>query len=186
MEALARVAVMVRAGAAPLWWLGVLAAGIGGFVPGLTGPAIGVYGGAAAAIITAAAVALARRGRYTQRADEALRAPRSVILQDRAVTARAWRTAHRWWLAAAFLVAVAAAFAIPAAPGMVLAGAGAGLWAKAAWIGRLERARDALLWIRTDANSPLAGAYRTTGLAAGDALPGGAKRVPAAKAKTKA
>jgi hypothetical protein len=36
------VAVVVRAGAAPLWWLGVCAAGIGLLIPGLTGRRIGV------------------------------------------------------------------------------------------------------------------------------------------------
>ncbi|WP_419995506.1 hypothetical protein [Streptomyces boninensis] len=175
MEALARVAVMVRAGAAPLWWGGVVAAGVGGLVPGVSGLAIGVYGGAAAAIVTAVAVALGRRRRYTQLADDAERAPRKALLQDRAVTARAWRKDHRWWLVGAFLAAIAAAFAVPAAPGMILAGAGTGLWAKAAWLGRLERARDGLLWTRTDAASPTAAPYRTTGLAAGDARPGGGK-----------
>ncbi|MCT7352354.1 hypothetical protein N4P33_09215, partial [Streptomyces sp. 15-116A] len=63
-QGLARVAVVVRAGAAPLWWLGVFAAGIGLLVPGLTGRRIGVLAGAALFIVAAAAVALLRRGRY--------------------------------------------------------------------------------------------------------------------------
>ena len=36
------MAVVVRAGAAPLWWCGVAAAGIGAMIPGLTGRRIGV------------------------------------------------------------------------------------------------------------------------------------------------
>ncbi|MGW4105747.1 hypothetical protein ACWEGV_22155, partial [Streptomyces sp. NPDC004976] len=63
-QGLARVAVVVRAGAAPLWWLGVAAAGIGVLVPGLTGRRIGVLAGAALFLVTAAAVAYAGRGRY--------------------------------------------------------------------------------------------------------------------------
>ncbi|MYW45373.1 hypothetical protein GT346_19095, partial [Streptomyces sp. SID161] len=46
-QGLARVAVVVRAGAGPLWWLGVLAAGIGAVPQGLTGRRIGVLAGAA-------------------------------------------------------------------------------------------------------------------------------------------
>lgn len=56
-QSLARVAVVVRAGAAPLWWLGVLATGIGLLLPGLTGRRIGVLAGAALFLVTAAAVA---------------------------------------------------------------------------------------------------------------------------------
>ncbi|NEC48763.1 hypothetical protein G3I18_09265, partial [Actinospica acidiphila] len=63
-QGLARVAVVVRAGAAPLWWLGVVAAGAGAFVPGLTGRRIGVLGGAALFLVAAALVTLTRRGRY--------------------------------------------------------------------------------------------------------------------------
>ncbi|NEC84172.1 hypothetical protein G3I38_34305, partial [Streptomyces sp. SID7958] len=63
-QGLARVAVVVRAGAAPLWWLGVFAAGIGVLVPGLTGRRIGVLAGAALFLVAAAVVAYARRGRY--------------------------------------------------------------------------------------------------------------------------
>ncbi|MYR58334.1 hypothetical protein GTY54_19545, partial [Streptomyces sp. SID625] len=54
---LARVAVVVRAGAAPMWWLGVVAAGAGTLVPGLTGRRIGVLAGAALFLVAAAVVA---------------------------------------------------------------------------------------------------------------------------------
>ncbi len=63
-QGLARVAVVVRAGAAPLWWLGVFAAGIGLFAPGLTGRRIGVLTGAALFVLATAAVAYGRRKRY--------------------------------------------------------------------------------------------------------------------------
>ena len=163
-QGLARVAVVVRAGAAPLWWLGVVAAGAGAFVPGLTGLRIGALGGAALFLGAAAVVALTRRGRYRALARAAARAGRNDVLQDRAVTARNWRRAHRWWL--------------------LLAGCGAGLWLKAAWLGRLERADEVLLWVRVDWLRKGAGrpagravkAFRTTGIAAGDAAPGGARR----------
>lgn len=64
----------------------------------------------------------------------------------------------------------------------MLAGSGAGLWAKAVRIGRRERRDDVLYWVRTDwvVRGRPAGkqvkAYRTTGPAAGDAAPGGARR----------
>lgn len=61
-QSLARVAVIVRAGAAPLWWAGLVAAAAGAFVPGLTGRRIGLLAGAALFIVTAAVVALARGG----------------------------------------------------------------------------------------------------------------------------
>ncbi|MGX1156550.1 hypothetical protein RKD39_004128 [Streptomyces albogriseolus] len=72
----------------------------------------------------------------------------------------------------------------PPAAGLLLAGCGAGLWLKAAWIGRLERADEVLLWVRVDWLRKGAGrpagravkAFRTTGIAAGDAAPGGARR----------
>ncbi|KEG41781.1 membrane protein [Streptomyces griseorubens] len=178
------MAVVVRAGAAPLWWLGVVAAGAGAFVPGLTGLRIGALGGAALFLVAAALVTLTRRGRYRALARAAARAGRHDVLQDRAVTARNWRRAHRWWLLLAFLAALGSALAAPAAAGMVLAGCGVGLWLKAAWIGRLERADEVLLWVRVDWLRKGAGrpagravkAYRTTGIAAGDAAPGGARR----------
>nr|WP_223189124.1 hypothetical protein [Streptomyces sp. TRM68416] len=181
---MARVAVVVRAGAAPLWWLGVLAAGIGVLVPGVTGRRIGVMGGAALFILTTAAVACWRRRRYTALARGAARASKHDVLQDRAVSVRNWRRGHRWWLLLAFAAALGSAFAVPAAGGMLLAGAGAGLWLKSAWIGRLERAGEALLWVRVDWLAPGGGrpagkpvkAFRSTGLAAGDAAPGGARR----------
>lgn len=189
-QGLARVAVVVRAGAAPLWWLGVFAAGIGVLVPGLTGRRIGVLAGAALFLVAAAVVAYARRGRYRALARSAARASKHDVLQDRAVSVRNWRRGHRWWLLLAFLAALGGAFAVPAAGGLLLAGCGVGLWLKAAWVGRLEQADDVLLWVRVDWLDGRAGgpagkrvkAHRTTGIAAGDAAPGGARRrcVPAA------
>lgn len=181
---LARVAVVVRAGAAPLWWLGVVAAGVGVLVPGLTGRRIGVLAGAALFIVATAAVAWARRGRYTALAASAARAGRHDVLQDRAVTLRNWRRGHRWWLLLAFLAALGGAFAVPAAGGLLMAGCGAGLWLKSAWIGRREQSGEALLWVRVDWLAQNSGrpagktvrAYRSTGVAAGDAAPGGARR----------
>ncbi|MFJ6012634.1 hypothetical protein [Streptomyces sp. NPDC092952] len=181
-QSLARVAVIVRAGAAPLWWLGLLAAGIGALVPGFTGRRIGLLAGVALFLVTAAVVALVRGRRYAALAAGATRAGRSDFLQDRAVTVRAWRRGHRWWLLGAFLLAVASAFLLPGAGGMTLAGAGAGLWLKAVRIGRREHTDDVLYWVRTDwtergrpAGKRVAG-YRTTGPMAGDAAPGGARR----------
>ncbi|MFB7327220.1 MULTISPECIES: hypothetical protein [unclassified Streptomyces] len=187
-QGLARVAVVVRAGAAPLWWLGVFAAGIGVLVPGLTGRRIGVLAGVALFLVTAAVVACVRRRRYRALARGAARAGRHDVLQDRAVSVRVWRRGHRWWLAPAFLAALGSSFVLPAAGGLLLAGAGVGLWLKAAWLGRLERAEDTLLWVRVDwlgkrggrpAGKAVRG-YRGTGLAAGDAAPGGARRRTAA------
>ncbi|MFF9566626.1 hypothetical protein [Streptomyces sp. NPDC014685] len=181
-QSLARVAVIVRAGAAPLWWPGLLAAAIGALVPGLTGRRIGLLAGAALFLITAAAVALVRGRRYTALATAATRAGRSDFLQDRAVTVRNWRRGHRWWLLGAFLAAVASAFLLPGAGGLALAGAGAGLWIKALRIGRAEHRNDALYWVRTDwtergrpAGKQVKG-YRITGPMAGDAAFGGAPR----------
>lgn len=181
-QSLARVAVIVRAGAALLWWPGLLAAAIGALVPGLTGRRIGLLAGAALFLVTAASVALVRGRRYAELARGATRAGRSDFLQDRAVTVRNWRRGHRWWLLGAFCTAVASAFLMPAAGGMVLAGAGAGLWIKAVRIGQRERRDDTLYWVRTDwvergrpAGKRVKG-YRTTGPMAGDAAPGGARR----------
>ncbi|MFB7933018.1 hypothetical protein ACFC4C_28345 [Streptomyces sp. NPDC056039] len=181
---LARVAVVVRAGAAPLWWLGVCAAGIGVLPPGLTGRRIGVLAGAALFVLATAAVAYGGRKRYITLAASASRAAKHDVLQDRAVTVRNWRRHHRWWLLLAFLTALATAFALPATGGLFLAGCGAGLWLKAAWLGRRELSDEALLWVRVDwlrgdAGSPAGKqvkAYRSTGIAAGDAAPGGARR----------
>ncbi|MGW4733239.1 hypothetical protein ACWEQC_29425 [Streptomyces shenzhenensis] len=183
-QGLARVAVVVRAGAAPLWWLGVFAAGIGVLVPGVTGRRIGVLGGAALFLVGAAVVACTRRRPYTALATGAARAGKHDVLQDRAVTVRNWRRGHGWWLLLAFLVALGSSFAVPAAGGMLLAGTGTGLRLKAAWLGRRERAGDALLWVRVDWLDRRGGrpagravkAYRGTGIAAGDAAPGGARR----------
>ncbi|MFC8197149.1 hypothetical protein ACFWBR_00220 [Streptomyces sp. NPDC060006] len=182
-QGLARVAVVVRAGAAPLGWLGVVAAGVGALVPGFTGRRIGVLAGAALFLITAAAVLLARRKRYAELAAGAVRASKQDVLQDRAVTVRNWRRGHRWWVLLAFAAALGSAFAVPAAGGMLLAGAGVGLRLKAAWIGRLERTAESLLWVRVDWLGRGAGpagtrvrGHRATGIAAGDAAPGGARR----------
>ncbi|WP_309095582.1 hypothetical protein [Streptomyces sp.] len=181
---LARVAVVVRAGAAPLWWLGVLTAGLGLLPEGLTGRRIGVLTGAALFLLAAAVVSTARRKRYTALAAAAARAGKHDVLQDRAVTARNWRRAHRWWLLSAFLAALGTSFALPAAGGMLLAGCAVGLWLKAAWLGRRERADEVLLWVRVDwLRAGVAGptgkrvkAFRSTGIAAGDAAPGGTRR----------
>ncbi|CAM5451416.1 Integral membrane protein OS=Streptomyces aurantiogriseus OX=66870 GN=GCM10010251_19860 PE=4 SV=1 [Streptomyces aurantiogriseus] len=171
-----------------MWWLGVFAAGVGVLVPGLTGRRIGVMAGAALFIVAAAVVALLRRGRYATLARAAARASKYDVLQDRGVTVRTWRRGHRWWLLLAFAAALGSAFAVPAAGGMLLAGCGTGLRLKAAWLGRLERAEDALLWVRVDWLAGNGGrpagkavkAYRSTGIAAGDAAPGGARRRTAA------
>ncbi|MFE0252875.1 hypothetical protein [Streptomyces sp. NPDC059010] len=187
-QGLARVAVVVRAGAAPLWWLGVFAAGIGVLVPGLTGRRIGVLAGAALFIVAVPVVAYARRKRYAALSRSAARAGKHDVLQDRAVAVRNWRRGHRWWLLLAFLAALGSAFAVPAAGGMLLAGCGAGLWLKASWLGRRERAENALLWVRVDWLDGRGGrpagravkAYRSTGIAAGDAAPGGGRRRTAA------
>ncbi|MET7484333.1 hypothetical protein [Streptomyces sp. NPDC005538] len=184
VQGLARVAVVVRAGAAPLWWFGVLAAGVGVLPEGITGRRIGVMAGAALFIVAAAVVSYARRKRYTALARGAARAGKHDVLQDRAVSVRNWRRAHRWWIVLAFVLALGSAFAVPAAGGMLLAGTGAGLRLKAAWLGRRERADDVLLWIRVDwldkrdgapVGKPVKG-FRSTGIAAGDATPGGARR----------
>ncbi|GAA2910239.1 hypothetical protein GCM10020221_02690 [Streptomyces thioluteus] len=182
--AVARVAVIVRAPARWLWWTGVLAAGIGAAVPGLTGRRIGVLAGAVLFLVTATAAFAARRRRYADLARAASRAGKSVFLQDRAVTARAWRRARRGWLALALPAAVASSLVLPAAGGMALAGLGVGLWAKARWLGGLERRTGGLLWVRAEwaKGGPAAGGvrgYLTTGLAAGDAAPGGARRTTA-------
>ncbi|WP_328782257.1 hypothetical protein OIE52_21955 [Streptomyces canus] len=187
-QGLARVAVVVRAGAAPLWWLGVFAAGVGLLIPGLTGRRIGVMAGAALFIVAVAVVSYSRRKRYTTLGRAAARAGKHDVLQDRAVSVRNWRRGHRWWLLPAWLVALASSFAVPVAGGMLLAGCGTGLRLKAAWLGRHERAEDALLWVRVDWLAANGGrpagkavkAYRSTGIAAGDAAPGGSRRRTAA------
>lgn len=90
-QGLARVAVVVRAGAAPLWWAGVFAAGVGVLVPGLTGRRIGVPAGAVLFVLAVAVVPTVRRGRYAGLARSAARAGRHDVLQDRAVSVRNWR-----------------------------------------------------------------------------------------------
>lgn len=143
-----------------------------------------VLAGAALFLVSAAVVALLRRGRYAALARGAARAGKYDTLQDRAVTVRAWRRGHRWWLLLAFAAALGSSFAVPAAGGMLLAGTGAGLRLKAAWLGRRERVEQTLLWVRVDWLDGRGGnpagtavkALRGTGVAAGDAAPGGARR----------
>ncbi|GAA4916667.1 hypothetical protein GCM10023237_41300 [Streptomyces coeruleoprunus] len=175
--------VVVRAGAAPLWWAGLCGAAVGVLLPGLSGRRIGLLAGAALFLLAAAGVALARRGRYTRLAADAVRAGRADILQDRAVTVRNWRRAHRWWLLLAFPAAVVSSLALPAAGGLLVAGTGAGLRLKALWLGHRQTADDRLLWVSVDHLASAGGpagkavtAYRATGIAAGDAAPGGARR----------
>ncbi|MFM9444479.1 hypothetical protein [Streptomyces acidiscabies] len=183
-QGLARVAVVVRAGAGPWWWCGVFAAGVGVLVPGITGRRIGVFAGAALFIVAAAVTAYARRGRYTALARSAARAGKHDALQDRAVTVRNWRHGNRWWLLLALTLAIGSSFAVPAAAGMLIAGYGTGLRLKSAWLGRRERTEGELLWVRVDWLGGYGGAptgravkgYRSTGIAAGDAAPGGARR----------
>jgi hypothetical protein len=171
-----------------MWWLGVFAAGIGVLVPGITGRRIGVMVGAALFIVAVVVMAYRGRKRYVGLGRSAVRAGKHDVLQDRAVSVRNWRRGHRWWLLLAFAAVLGSAFAVPAAGGMLLAGCGAGLRLKAAWLGRLERAEDALLWVRVDWLAENGGrpagkavkAYRSTGIAAGDAAPGGARRRTAA------
>ncbi|MER6029422.1 hypothetical protein [Streptomyces sp. NPDC001851] len=187
-QGLARVAVVVRAGAAPLWWSGVFAAGIGVLPQGVTGRRTGVLAGAVLFLAGAAVMALVRRRRYGALARGAARAGKYDVLQDRAVTVRNWRRGHRWWLLSAWAAALGSALAVPAAGGMLLAGLGTGLWLKAAWIGRRERDAETLLWVRVDwldrrGGGPAGKAVkglRGTGIAAGDAAPGGARRRTAA------
>jgi hypothetical protein len=96
-----------------------------------------------------------------------------VFLQDRKVTARQWLRRRRWWLLALFVVALASSAALPCAVGMLVAGAGAGLWAKSRRVAALERSRESLLWVRPDGDPA---AYQLTGIVAGDAAPGGGPR----------
>ncbi|WP_338897867.1 hypothetical protein WBG99_21630 [Streptomyces sp. TG1A-60] len=183
-QGLARVAVVVRAGAAPLWWLGAIAAGIGVVPSGVTGRRIGVLAGAVLFVVAAGAVAWARRDRYLASARGAARAGKHDVLQDRAVTLRAWRRGHRWRLLLAFAAALGSSFAVPAAGGLLLAGLATGLHLKAAWLGRRELATGRLFWVRVDRLSARGGSpagkrvagYRVTGIGAGDAGPGGGRR----------
>ncbi|MFH0244056.1 hypothetical protein ACGRHY_16905 [Streptomyces sp. HK10] len=180
--ALARVAVYTRTAGTALWWTGLAAAGVGLAVPGLTGRRTGILGGTALLLAAAAAAFLVRRRRCTGLIKASTAAGKWVVLHDRAVTVRGWLRRRRWWLAAAFLAAAASSLAAPAAGGMLLAGAGAGLRAKAVWLGRWERRNEKLLWVRperADGRSPSRGdvsGWVTTGPLAGDAAPGGARR----------
>jgi hypothetical protein len=178
---LARVAVLVREPGRWMWWLGLAGAAAGLEVPGVTGRRIGMLAGAVLFLVAVAAAALLRRGRYRKLASDAPRAARGVVLQGHRTTVRLWRRSHRWWLLAAFAAAGGSAFLAASAGGMLLAGVGAGLWAKAIWLGQWEREHDVLLWIPVEGASrgPAAKTvpgYQTTGPAAGDAAPGGAPR----------
>lgn len=171
---LARVAVTVRAAGTWLWWAGVVAALPGtGVTFSPTGRRIGVLAGAVLFLLALVIVPLVRGGRYAKRAAAASKAAKHVFLQDRRVTARAWIRRRRWWLLAAFVVAAGANVLLPCAAGMLLGGAGAGVWLRSRRLARIERARDALLWVRTDGDP---GLYQFTGIAAGDAAPGGGPR----------
>ncbi|MEU3458711.1 hypothetical protein ABZ721_01985 [Streptomyces sp. NPDC006733] len=165
---LARVGVLVRVAGRWLFWLGAVAAVGGVFVPGLTGRRIGILGGAVLFAVAAAVTFSVRRSRYTALGADAARAPKSVFLQDRRVTARVWLRRRAWWLLAAFALAAASCLLASAAGGMLLAGAGAGLWLKSLWFGRVERTRDVRYWVRPDrAKGPATGSYETTGYLAG-------------------
>lgn len=113
--------------------------------------------GAALFIVAAAVVSYGRRRRYTALGRAAVRAGKHDVLQDRAVGVRNWRRGHRWWLLLAWLLALGCNFAVPVAGGLLLAGCGTGLALKAAWLGRRERAEDALLWVRVDWLAPNGG-----------------------------
>ncbi|MFC7470344.1 hypothetical protein ACFQVA_26440 [Actinomadura keratinilytica] len=97
------------------------------------------------------------------------------------MTVRNWRRGHAWWLALAFAAALGSAFALPAAAACCWPSWGTGLWLRARRTGRVEEAREVLLWTAADAlgrgaGDPLgAKATRlwTTGTEAGDAAPGG-------------
>ncbi|QNP72292.1 hypothetical protein IAG44_24650 [Streptomyces roseirectus] len=184
------MAVVVRAAAVGWWWCGVLGAGVGVLVPGVTGRRIGVLAGAAGFLVAAFVVAWARRRRYEALARGAVRAGKHDLLQDRGVSVRNWRRGHRWGLAGAFLVAVGSSFVVPAGVGMLIAGCGVGLWWKAVRLGRWERGAGELLWVRVDWLGRRGGGvvgkgvkgFRSTGIAAGDAAPGGARRRAGASA----
>ncbi len=179
---LARVAVQVRTAAWWYWWLGVLSAAAGASVPGVTGRRIGLLTGAALFAVAALAAFLARGRRYAALCRAATRAGKSVVLQDRRATARAWVWPRRWWLLLVFAAALASSAAAPSGGGMLLAGVGAGLRAKAVRLGRWERAHESLLWVRPEWSGrrgpagPDVKSYLTTGPAAGDARPGGGVR----------
>ncbi|WP_449349523.1 hypothetical protein [Streptomyces shaanxiensis] len=163
-QGLVRVAVVVRAGAAPLWWAGVFAAGVGLLVPGITGRRIGVMAGAALFIVAAAVVSYGRRRRYTALGPAVVRAGKHDVLQDRAVGVRNWRRGHRWWLLLAWLLALGCNFAVPVAGGLLLAGCGSGSVARRPppdrpGLGRRARP-EAVLWVarrRRPASGPAPG-----------------------------
>ncbi|OEV05387.1 hypothetical protein, partial [Streptomyces oceani] len=173
--ALARVPVYLRAAAGAWWWTGLLAAVVGVLPPGLTGRTIGVWLGVLLFPLVGAVVFRVRRRRCVGLLGALTTAGKWVQLRDRAVTVREWRRRHRWWLLLGFLTAVASSLAVPAAGGAALAGAGAGLWFKAMWLGRWELRHERLLWVRpewADGRSPARKQVRgwmTTGPLAGDA-----------------
>jgi hypothetical protein len=187
--ALARVAVYVRTAGTVWWWTGVVAAGAGAVIPGLTGRRIGVLAGAAAFVVAGVAAFCARRRRFLGLLHARSTAGKWALLRDRAVTVREWRRAHRWWPALGFVAALGSSVVVPVAGGAVLAGAGAGLWEKAVWIGRWERLHEQLLWVRPEwaaGRGPAGGRVRgwmTTGPLAGDAAEGGVRRPRAARAR---
>src|SRR5882757_73198 len=129
--------------------------------------------GVALFIVAAVTAAVVRGSRYQERAKGASRAAKTVYLQDRRVTARRWLRRRRWWLLVAFVVAAGSSVLLPCAAGMLMGGVGAGLWVKTRRVARIERSHDALLWVRPDGNQA---AYQLTGIAAGDAAPGGGPR----------
>ena len=188
--ALARVAVYVRTAGTAWWWTGVVAAGAGLAIPGMTGRRIGVCVAAVAFLVAGAAVFVVRRRRYVGLLSARSAAGKWASLRERAVTVGEWRRAHVWWLVLGLVLAVASSLAVPGAGGAVLAGAGAGLWAKAVWIGRWEKRHETLLWVRPEwagGRSPVHAQVRgwmTTGPLAGDAAEGGVRRPRAARART--
>ncbi len=151
-------AVVVRAGAA-LWWLGARGGTIGLLPGGLTGRRIGVWrapcrprGRGGGGVRQARAAHRAHRLGGPRR--EARRAPGP----GRHRTELAARGHHAGGWPSRIARPSGSAFAVPAAGGMAVAGAGAGLWLKAAWLGRCERNDDALLWLRVDWLGTRAGA----------------------------
>ncbi|MCT2593660.1 hypothetical protein LHJ74_27780 [Streptomyces sp. N2-109] len=180
--ALARVAVYLRAAAGAWWWTGVAAGAIGMVVPGWSGRRIGVMAGIVLFLLVAVVTYAVRRRRYAGLLGALTTAGKWVVLRDRKVTLREWRQVHRWWLALGFVLAVASSVVLPGAGGAVLAGVGAGLWAKSVWLGRWELRNEQLLWVRpewADGRSPVRKQVRgwmTTGPLAGDAVAGGARR----------
>ena len=106
------------------------------------------------------------------------------------MTVRDWRRGHRWWLLLAF-AGRAGQFVRRARGGRHAAGRVPvpGCGSRPPGSGGCERADDALLWVRVDwlgralrPPRPASRSRRTavTGIAAGDAAPGGSRRRAAA------